>query len=492
MKLYLSGHPYRYAVEQMMLTVFPQDRPEFVEELPTDGDFAVLELKETPKTLFGVATVCRDGTSETATTKLQNSQDPLLYKRNAQQALKLAFYRASRPFLKVAPPWGAMTGIRPAKLAARLYAEGNDDAAVDRILKDSYHVVKRRRELCCQVAKAGEKIKAANQKMDASVYVGIPFCVSRCKYCSFVSHSIGQAEHLVEPYLEALFVEMEATGKAARDLGINVKTVYVGGGTPTALNAEQLDRVLSGIRRNFDLSGCVEFTVEAGRPDTMDEEKLRVIAQNGATRISLNPQTMNDRVLKLIGRNHTAQQVVDMMKTVRAVTDLSVNMDLIAGLPGDTYADFCKTVRKTISLDPENITVHTLALKKAAALWAEKLPRPDGDEVFRMVDYAAKQITGAGYDPYYLYRQKYMSGNLENVGYSKPGFEGLYNVFIMDEIHSILSLGAGGVSKLVAPETGKLTRVFNLKYPYEYNQDHERLRRNADQIRAFYRENFAL
>lgn len=490
MKLYLDGHPFRYAMEQMMLTVFPTDRPEFVDEVPHEGNFAILTLKETNKSLFGTATVCRDGKTETLTTRMENSEDELLYKRNAQQALKLAFYRASRPFLKTPPPWGAMTGIRPAKLAARLYAEGYDDRAVDRILKDSYHVVSRRRKLACEVAKAGMKIKAENGKTDASVYVGIPFCVSRCKYCSFVSHSIGQAEHLVEPYLEALFVEMEATGKAAKDLGITVKTVYVGGGTPTALSAEQLDRVLSGIRRNFDLSACVEFTVEAGRPDTMDEEKLAVIAKNGATRISVNPQTMNDDVLKLIGRNHTAQDVVDMVKTVRETTCLSINMDLIAGLPGDSLASFRDTVRKTLALDPENITVHTLALKKAAALWAERLPSPSGEEVQKMVDFAARAVQSVGYRPYYLYRQKYMSGNLENVGYTKPGFEGLYNIYIMEEIHTILSLGAGGVSKLVSPETGKLTRIFNLKYPYEYNGDHDRLRANADEIRAFYNENF--
>lgn len=491
MKLYLSGHPYRYAVEQMMLTVFPQDRPEFVETVPQDGNFAILELRETKRYLYGLATVCIDGRQETAKTKLENSDDALLYKRNAQQALKLAFYRAARPFLKVAPPWGAMTGIRPAKLAARLYAEGNDDAAVDRILKQSYHVVKRRRELCCDVAKVGQKIKAENRAMDASVYVGIPFCVSRCKYCSFVSHSIGQAAHLVEPYLDALFLEMKAAGKAARDIGLNIKTVYVGGGTPTALSAEQLDRVLSHIRASFDLSGCVEFTVEAGRPDTMDIEKLAVIERNGATRISVNPQTMNDRVLELIGRNHTAQDVVDMVHTVRETTNLAINMDLIAGLPGDTDSSFYQTVRAAMQLDPENITVHTLALKKGATLWAERLPRPNGDEVLRMVDYAAKKITADGYHPYYLYRQKYMSGNLENVGYTKPGFEGLYNVYIMEEIHTILSMGAGGVSKLVAPDTGKLTRIFNLKYPYEYHKDLARLEANADEIRAFYQENFA-
>ncbi|MBQ3055253.1 MAG: coproporphyrinogen dehydrogenase HemZ [Oscillospiraceae bacterium] len=490
MKLYLDGHPFRYAMEQMMLTVFPSERPEFVDELPLDGDFAILTLKETPKSLFGIATVCRNGKRETVTTRMKNSEEELLYKRNAQQALKLAFYRASRPFLKTPPPWGAMTGIRPAKLAARLYAEGHDDRAVDRILKDSYHVVARRRALACEVAKAGMRIKAGNRTMDASVYVGIPFCVSRCKYCSFVSHSIGQAEHLVEPYLTALFLEMEATGKAAKELGITVKTVYVGGGTPTALSAEQLDRVLGGIRKHFDLSDCVEFTVEAGRPDTMDAEKLSVIAKNGATRISVNPQTMNDDVLRLIGRNHTAQDVVDMVHTVRETTNLAINMDLIAGLPGDSFPSFQNTVRQTLALDPENITVHTLALKKAASLWAERLPSPSGEEVQKMVDFAAKAVQSRDFRPYYLYRQKYMSGNLENVGYAKPGQEGLYNVFIMEEIHTILSLGAGGVSKLVSPETGKLTRIFNLKYPYEYNGDHDRLIRNADEIRAFYRENF--
>ena len=215
-----------------------------------------------------------------------------------------------------------------------------------------------------------------------------------------------------------------------------------------------------------------------------------VIAKNGATRISVNPQTMNDEVLALIGRNHTAKDVADMVACVRENTNLAINMDLIAGLPGDSLASFQDTVRKTLALHPENITVHTLALKKAAALWAERLPSPSGEEVQKMVDFAANAVQKESFRPYYLYRQKYMSGNLENVGYSKAGFEGLYNVFIMEEIHTILSLGAGGVSKLVAPETGKLTRIFNLKYPYEYNGDHARLVANADEIRAFYKENF--
>lgn len=474
----------------MLLTLFPGVRPEFVEEISEMDDCVILAVRDTKKSIWGEAVVRVGGVQHTARAKTPFSEDPLLYKRNAQQAQKLAFYRAALPFLERRPPWGAMTGIRPAKLAARLFAEGNDATGVDRILKNGYYVTARRRALAIDVARAGDAVRKRNGRMDASVYLGIPFCVSRCSYCSFVSHSIDRAGHLVEPYLHALFWEMEHTGRVARELGLSIKTIYIGGGTPTALNEDQLARLLAAVEQNFDVSSLLEYTVEAGRPDTMNAEKLRIIKDAGATRISINPQTMEDAVLEAIGRKHTAQDVVEQVAATRALGGLAINMDLIAGLPGDTPAGFAKTLKKTLALEPENLTVHTLAMKRGATLHEQGAPQPDGTAVAQMVDLAAKTLPRHGYAPYYLYRQKYMAGNLENVGYTRPGYEGLYNIFIMEEIHSILSLGAGGVSKLVCPETGKLIRIFNPKYPYEYNGARDRLAGNAEQIRAFYEEEF--
>jgi len=488
MKLYLRGHDYRFAVEQILVVLFPGEKPEYPQNEPV-GDYAEVSLKKTKARIIAKTVFSRDGKISEATSVLPipEEDDAQEYDRRARQVIRTSFFKAAKEVTGVAPEWGAMTGIRPGKVAQKLLEQGADDERVDKILKNSYYVKKKRRDLCLQVAHAGIRAAQGGTEKDASIYIGIPFCVSRCKYCSFVSHSIDRAQHLVEPYLDALIFEMEHTGRAAKELELNIKSVYIGGGTPTSLSAEQLDRVMRAVRENFDLSNIEEYTVEAGRPDTVDEEKLRVIFRNQATRISANPQTMDDRVLELMGRKHTAQDIVNMVSDIRELCgDMDVNMDVIAGLLGDSLKGFEDTIKRVIALNPENITVHTLAVKKGSTLREEGIAIPDGEETLAMVEFAQRALNRAGYKPYYLYRQKYMSGNLENVGYARDDRIGLYNIYIMDELHTILSLGAGGVTKLVDRKTVKIERIFNHKYPYEYNNARERLEENARKIREFY------
>ena len=302
---------------------------------------------------------------------------------------------------------------------------------------------------------------------DIILYVGIPFCPTRCAYCSFVSHSVEKSLKLVEPYVEALLEEMESAGRLAREAGLRVRAVYWGGGTPTTLSESQLARTLDALAEAFDLSANLEYTVEAGRPDTVTPEKLAVLRSRGVGRISLNPQTMDDRVLEAIGRRHTAEDIRRSFALARERFPGQINMDLIAGLPADSTEGFCRSLEEVMALDPENITVHTLTRKRGADLNGMALSAPDGAAVGTMLDYAMERLTAGAYAPYYLYRQKFSAGGFENVGWAREGTECFYNVAMMEELCSVLSLGAGGATKRILPG-GKILRCLNRKYPYEY------------------------
>lgn len=322
---------------------------------------------------------------------------------------------------------------------------------------------------------------------DLSVYIGIPFCPTRCAYCSFVSESVERFGEFLPPYLDCLLREVEYTGKLLRQSGWHVRTLYMGGGTPTTLSAEQMARLLEAVNTHFDLSRCLEFTVEGGRPDTLDAEKLRVIKAGGATRISINPQTMSDTVLKAVGRRHSAASVVDVFHQAREAGFDDINMDLIAGLPADTADGFAESLRQVMALGPSNITVHTLALKKGADLFQRRVVLPSQADVARMLEDAERALRADGFAPYYLYRQKYMSGSFENVGWCRPGYTGLYNIYMMEELHSILSLGGGGMNKINLPEE-KLARYHNPKYPQDYIQRIDTILRQKDEIFALLEE----
>ena len=485
MKLIFEGHDYRYAVEQSLLAFFPDERPVYEGEDPNAARVA-LSIKE--KTAVAITELTVDGRTSRgeARTALAGAEDDYERERLKQRAVKLSFFEAARTLTGATPAWGALTGIRPAKLAAGLLEEGKSEAETDAILRDTYFVSDSRRKLCLPCAKAGLEAKAGLAENEISLYVGIPFCPTRCAYCSFVSNSVEKSFHLVEPYLQALLAEVDSAAEMMKELGLRVRSFYMGGGTPTTLTAEQMDRLLDRLNGRFDLANAVERTVEAGRPDTITAEKLAVLRRNGVDRISVNPQSMDDRVLSAIGRRHSGDDIREAMEQVRRAGFPHVNMDLIAGLPEDTPESFRRTLDEVIAFSTDNITIHTLSLKKGSRITLEGTRIPTVEEVSAMLDYAAPALEEAGFAPYYLYRQKYMSGSFENVGWCRPGGTGWYNIYIMEELHTILSLGAGGSTKMVDPARNHIERVFNLKYPQEYIQRPEKIAANQAAFRAFY------
>ena len=463
MKLLLIGHEERYAVEQLQLALFPLEPMESMSE-EFEGDGAVSRLIREGDSLTAATTVHWDGRENTSQVSIPLSGETVSSRR---RILQQSYYRAALPFLKKVPAWGALSGVRPTKLTTRCLKAGLDDAETIREMENTYFVTPRRAQLALDCSHATMEAAAKLEPRDVSLYVGIPFCPTRCAYCSFVSKTIGKNTGLMEPYLEALHKELRRTGELMATSGRTVRTIYIGGGTPTTLTAEQMKALLDCIRESFDLSRCIEFTVEGGRPDTLDQEKLRVIAQNGADRMSINPQSMIDSVLQASHRPHTAADVVRSYEQAVNAGFSAINMDLIAGLPTDDFEGFRHSLDATIALAPANITVHTLAIKKGADLYEKRDGLSPDEEVSRMVDYAEDTLRAAGYIPYYLYRQKYMSGSFENVGWCRPGTACLYNIYMMEELHTIISVGGGGMNKVNLPD-GRLQRFHNPKFPQQY------------------------
>ena len=486
MKLTFRGHDDRYAVEQSLLAFFPEERPVYEGE---DGPrHAEVTLHQGAVYATGVTALTYDGKTARASARvsLAGAADEYERERLRQRALKLSFFRAARDITGATPSWGALTGIRPAKLVRTMLEEGYTPARADRELRDVYCVSPARRRLALESAQAGLRAKRDLKPNDISLYIGIPFCPTRCAYCSFVSASVEKSFALIPPYLEALTAEVEAAGRMVRETGLRVKSFYMGGGTPTTLSAGQMDALLTAVNKAFDLSGCVEYCIEAGRPDTIDREKLQVLLDHGADRISVNPQSLEPQVLQAIGRQHSPEDIEKAMTLATSMGFPHVNMDLIAGLPADTPEGFRRTLDKCLTFGADNITVHTLSLKKGSRILLEGLPIPTAEAVAEMLDYADPALRARGFAPYYLYRQKYMSGSFENVGWCISGAEGLYNIYIMEELHSILSLGAGGSTKMVDAQRNRIERVFHPKFPLEYIQRPEKLAENLESFRRFH------
>ncbi len=489
MKLIFHGHDERYAVEQSLLAFFPEERPVYEPEADEPLS-AEVWLFQAPVYTSAVTAITGGGrqTRGSSRVKIPAGLDPYEAERRRQKALKLSFFKAARAYTGVTPTWGALTGIRPGKLAERFLTEGHSPRQVDRILEKTYFVSPERRRLAIETAQAGLRAKDSLLPEDISLYVGIPFCPTRCAYCSFVSQSVEKSLHMIEPYLDVLCREITSAAEMVQEAGLRIKAFYMGGGTPTTLSAGQMDRLLTHLNRSFDLSGCVEYCIEAGRPDTITREKLQVLLDHGADRISVNPQSLDDRVLAAIGRRHTAKDVESAMELAAGMNFPHVNMDLIAGLPEDSPEGFRRTLDTCLSYHPDNITIHTLALKKGSRIMLEGSAIPSPADVGQMLDYANPTLRSRGFVPYYLYRQKYMSGSFENVGWCTPGAEGLYNIYIMEELHSILSLGAGGSTKMVDPAGNRISRVFHAKYPNEYIARPEKIRENLETFRRFHEE----
>ena len=387
----------------------------------------------------------------------------------------------------ITPPWGVITGIRPAKFVGEMLKSGmTEEEVYDRLLS-RYRVSDDKARLCLSTARASARVEAMNGDKSFSLYLSIPFCPSRCAYCSFVSKSVERDRALVEPYVEALCKEVAYSGAIAKELGLKLETVYIGGGTPTVLTADQLRRLTDAIAENFDLSAVREYSVEAGRPDTITRDKLEVIKAAGVTRLSVNPQTANDEVLKKLGRKHTAADTAESFALAREIGFDNINADLIAGLPGDDAESFARTLDWLLEMEPENITVHALTVKRASNLNENRIA--PADDAAAMVDLAGRLLPQRGYHPYYMYKQKATVDNLENTGYAKDGYDGLYNVYIMDELHTIIACGAGAVTKMKNQATGRIERIFNYKYPAEYLEGFGEMLKRKDGLKRFYEGN---
>ena len=414
-------------------------------------------------------------------------------KKELHEAFKCTLYTKLSAQLNKTLPWGYLTGVRPSKIAYTLLKKGADREQILEEFTKKHLVSEKKAQLALQVAQTEKSIlEKMDYKNGYSLYIGIPFCPTTCLYCSFTSYSLAAYQSKVQPYLEALLKEMKYVSEAMR--GRRLDTVYFGGGTPTTLSAGQLDMLLTELERQFDLSACRELTVEAGRPDSITYEKLCVLKAHHVDRISINPQTMNQQTLDLIGRRHTVEQIEEAFALAGKAGLDNINMDMILGLPGENKEMVQHTLEKIKALAPESLTVHSLAIKRAAALniWREKyldLQMDNSDEIVSMAADYAHQM---GHQPYYMYRQKNMAGNFENVGYSKPGLECIYNILIMEEKQTIIAMGAGASTKIVfqneteGGQAGRIERIENVKDVTNYIQ---RIDEMIERKRKFFSEN---
>ncbi len=489
MYLKINGDLNKYYLQTVCMLFFPGAN--FSENEDDTAEEAAYFSRQDLDGAVTVSCVFRSGTNEAKSERTVKASDihgfdegvttPLT--KAARVAAGLAALDCGHSLFGSTPAWGILTGIRPAKIASELIsardAEGNrlyTAEAARRVLTGEYLVTPKKAALAVEIARSEQKIArlaAEGTAPTCSVYVSIPFCPTRCSYCSFVSYSTKRLLSLIPDYLKKVCEDTRLLLAYLKERGFKVLTVYIGGGTPTTLTDAQLGELLGTIAEGIPIKRLHEFTLEAGRPDTVTKQKLAVAKEFGVTRMSINPQTMNDKILKNIGRHHTVSDFMRAYDNARAAGIDNINTDLIAGLPGDDYRSFSRSVDRILRLSPENITVHTFCVKKSAEILRldTEIYNRNADETTKAVDYSQVTLKNAGYRPYYVYRQKNTVGNLENVGYSKKGFEGLYNVLMMEELHSVFAVGAGAATKLVRiGEDGKknIERIFEPKYPYEY------------------------
>lgn len=479
MILRVINHKFHYEMENLCRVFYPFESIKVVRDFEGDDPLAVVtELSEADGGYNISVCVTADGAETKADEKCEAFED-------CERRMAVLLFGLLRNLTGYTPQWGILTGVRPSKLMNTLISEMGEDGA-KKYFTEKLLVTPRKTELAVSVANAESKIMQMSDEKSFSLYVSIPFCPTRCNYCSFVSHSIAQAKKLLPEYVDKLCEEIRQTAEIANGLGLRLESVYWGGGTPTTLSAEQLERICGVINECFDLSAIREYTIEAGRADTVTAEKLDAMKAAGVGRISINPQTFNDDVLLAIGRKHTVDDVKRVYALAREKGFDNINMDLIAGLTSDTYESFCNSVDTAIALNPENITLHTLALKRSSTIVTGGVDVESGETANKMLEYAQNRFYSAGYKPYYMYRQSRSLGNLENVGWCKDGYECLYNVFMMEECHTVLAVGAGAVTKLKEPFGRNIERIFNFKYPYEYISRFETITERKEYIKEFY------
>jgi len=477
MKLILEGNINAYYVQTLCMIFFPGAKFGAAEQENPNAPELYLRMTEQSDGVDVFVRVCAEGKTATAEKFYAYNQETDAAK-TAKMACGAAVIAACGEVLGYRPSWGMLTGVRPSKVATELLQAGVRKTRVKRILASEYFVIPKKAALATDVALNEQKLIGNPSPRDCSVYISIPFCPTRCSYCSFVSYTSPKLLSLVPEYLLHLARDLEITFAKIKEMGLRICTIYIGGGTPTILTADQLRFLLSKISELTDVSALEEYTLESGRPDTITAEKMTVAKEYGVTRVCVNPQSLCEAVLQSIGRCHTAEDFLRAYEVARESGIPNINTDLIVGLPGDTFKTFSATFDRILALRPENITVHTFCVKKAAEILRQGngVYSLRGGDAGKCVDYSQLKTQQEGYLPYYMYRQKNTVGNFENVGFSLEGAEGRYNVYMMEEVHSIFALGAGAVSKMVdyRPANGGkpiIERLFYPKYPYEYLKD---------------------
>ncbi len=498
MILRINGDINKYYVQTLCMVFFPGATFGEGEQPGADVPEVTVEIyrDEEQTTVTAYASIKLNDKLCEATESVSLAEE-INFSTHEAIAVGRAIFAAGKELLGHTPPWGILTGVRPAKVANSILRSGKGVLKTKKVLRDEYFLNPQKAALAVSVANAEMKIMKKTHQDTCSLYISIPFCPSRCAYCSFVSYTTKRLLSMIDEYLDAMIIELEDTFDTIRRLGLRITTVYIGGGTPTTLSAEQLDRLLGRINDNVDPEGLLEFTLEAGRPDTITREKLEVAKAHGVTRVSVNPQTLNDDILREIGRRHSVEDFFRAFALAKEIGFRDINVDLIAGLPGDDFKNFSETMDRIIELAPTNITVHTFCVKKASDALRNNssVYSLTGGDAAKSVSYSQLKTKFAGYKPYYMYRQKNTVGNLENVGFSVEGHEGLYNVYMMEEFQTIFAVGAGAVTKLVkfdgpVGSDAQIMRLFRPKYPYEYlaeeSEGSERRQKNKAEIFKFY------
>lgn len=459
MKLIINDKSIEYTIREIVTAYLPGTKLEICDDILKDEDYVKADIVYTSGKYVYTVNMRIDGIEMSGT----DSSDEF----NKKKLSKLTGGILKKK-TNILLPWGLLTGIRPAKMVRELYASEKSYEEIYSLFVNEYEVFPEKAQLAIDVAKKETQITGSMNKNAVSLYIGIPFCPTRCLYCSFTSQSIKFSNTLVEPYMDALFKEIDYMGKHLRDKNIPIETIYIGGGTPTALDERNLFRLTEKLNTTFDFSSLKEYTVEAGRPDTITEEKLRILKNANVSRISINPQTMNSKTLEIIGRRHSPEDTLKSYEMAVKQNFTHINTDLIAGLPGENLSDFEYTLSKIKEMNPQSVTIHTLSIKHGSYLdmnYSMYTPTA-ANTVEAMLKSTAELMKKMNKLPYYMYRQKNMLGNLENIGYCNPGYECLYNIYIMDEVQTIFSLGAGGSTKIV--DNSRIERVFNVKEVSEY------------------------
>ena len=493
MKLIIDGQANVYYVQTLCMIFYPGEK--FSEEQPVTETTPVMHIKVSEsESGYCVDATLTQGNKSASTQKNYAWRDDIDKDRLLKLALGDAVLAVCGEVCGYRPSWGMLTGVRPSKVATDLLKKGVSKTRVKKILSSEYFVIPKKAALATDVALNEARLIATPGKKDCSVYVSIPFCPTRCAYCSFVSYTSKRLLSLIPEYLAKLCDEIKEVFACINRMGLNVRTVYIGGGTPTILESDQLRMLLSVIAESTDVTKLEEYTLESGRPDTITAEKFAVAKEYGVTRVSVNPQILCDEVLQGIGRAHNSEDFYRAFELAREADFKVINTDLIAGLPGDKFSTFASSFDRILALRPENITVHTFCVKKSAEILQKdsKIYDIRGGDTGKCVDYSQIKSMHEGYKPYYMYRQKNTVGNFENVGLATEGNEGLYNIYMMEEVHSIFAAGAGAVTKAVdyTPVDGSkpfIARYFNEKYPYEYLRS-DNTRQKLAEIETFYTE----